>query len=374
MPAEHRGTRAGVTALWAACVALVAATPIAGGIGSLAQPPDDGGTPASLGDAWGDLMAAAPAPGPTPSPRPTGDGEDVVRPGDRVVEADLLSASVPSLCGHPEGTLEDGLLPGLEEGVVWIFTTEFGSIPGGRAAYGPLGDGPDAGAAVAVYCDRGGVAWPESVVVYGPGPEYLGHVVLSDLAPGRQRVEWISISGGAVTVRFTDTYAADESGSRGRLDGTVELTLEDGELAVGEPEFVDERPTAQEALRAAQAGDTDSLGAIATSDAAAELLRLVEEARAAVSSPAPGMETPPPSPTPSGEPTPSGAPTHVLPPGELGVGECTSPLAGAPDGARATCTLVDSGGVVAHLHLNRLRFATWQLIEVGQPPSDLLAS
>ena len=46
--------------------------------------------------------------------------------------------------------------------------------------------------------------------------------------------------------------------------------LEDGDLVVGEPEFVDERPTAQEALRAAQAGDTDSLGAIATSDAAAQ--------------------------------------------------------------------------------------------------------
>jgi hypothetical protein len=30
--------------------------------------------------------------------------------------------------------------------------------------------------------------------------------------------------------------------------------------------------------------------------------------------------------------------------------------------------------VVAHLHLNRLRFATWQLIEVVSPPSDLLAS
>lgn len=35
MPAEHCGTRAGVTALWAACVAIVAATPIAGALSVL---------------------------------------------------------------------------------------------------------------------------------------------------------------------------------------------------------------------------------------------------------------------------------------------------------------------------------------------------
>lgn len=325
----------GLTALWAVCVALVAAAPIAGGIGSLARGPDGLSDPSSLGDAWGDLMAASP-PEPEPTSAPT-DPEDGPQTGERVVQADLLAAPVPSLCGHPEGVLEDGLLPGLESGVVWIFTNPSGAIPAGRVAYGPLDDGPDTGAAVAVYCDQGGVSWPESVVLYGPGPEYLGHVVLSDLAPGRQKVEWISISRGVVTVRFTETYAADETGSRGRLDGTVTLRLRDGELIVSEPELVDERPTALEALRAAQMGDTESLRTVATSDAATELLRRIEESPDAT------------------------------------IGGCSSPLAGAPDGTRATCTLVDSGGVVANLHLSRLRFATWQLIEVATPPSEVVA-
>ncbi|MGM0385176.1 MAG: hypothetical protein ACQERF_04245 [Actinomycetota bacterium] len=346
------------------CVALVAAAPIVGGIGDLARGPDGSGDPASLGDAWGDLQAASP-PEPEPTAAPT-DPEDEPEPGERVVQADLLAAPVPSLCGHPEGELEDGLLPGLESGVVWIFANPSGRIPAGRVAYGPLEGGPDTGAAVAVYCDQGGVGWPESVVLYGPGPEYLGHLVLSDLAPGRQKVEWISISRGVVTVRFTETYAPDETGSRGRLDGTVTLRLRDGELVVSEPEFVDERPTAMEALRAASMGDTGSLRTLATSDAATELLRRVEEARAAAAA------TPSPSPAPA-QPTPSDPTMHVLPPGELGIGECTSPLAGAPDGTRATCTLVDADGVVANMHLSRVRFATWQLIEVVAPPSEVVA-
>lgn len=303
--------RAVAAAVGAASLALLAAAPIAGHVGDVARAPGDEASAHAMLDPWGALTGTA---------------------GARLTQADLLSAPVPSLCGHPAGRLVEGLLPGLAAGVVWVFTDSSGAIPPGRVAYGALGEDLSSGAAVAVYCDQGGVGWPEAVVLYRPGPTYLGHVVLSELAPGRQQVEEITLSRGVVTVRFTDTYAAGESGSRGRRDGIVELRVVNGEIVVAEPEFVDERATAEEAVRAAVAGDGAALAALATSDAATELLRLAGEARAA----------------------------NTLE--KLRVGACMAPLLGAPDGTRATC-LLDG----AHLHLSRVGFATWQLTAVTAP-------
>ena len=268
--------------------------------------------------------------------------EPTSAPVERVTQADLLAAAVPSLCGHPAGTLVDGMLPGIPEGdgVVWVFVDESGRIPAGRVAYGQIGQEPGVGAAVAVYCDKGGVGWPEAVVLYGPGPTYLGHVVLSDLAPGRQSVESLSISRGVVHVRFLDTYAPAEVGCCGRVDGTVELSLVDGELQVRNLELIAERPTAEQALGAAVAGDAAGLAEVATPDAATALLGLVQASSAAGGGP-------------------------------LAMGACTSPLAGAPEGTRATCTVTSADGatLVAHLHLSRTGFAAWQVIGAVAPPA-----
>jgi len=293
-------------------------------------PPRPAGAEHAFPDPWGDLLAETPTARPVASDR------------RRITEADLLAAPVPSLCGHPAGTLVDGRLPGIPpgEGVVWIFVDESGRIPAGRVAYGDLGPDVGNGAAVAVYCDRGGASWPEAVVLYGPGPTYLGHVVLSDLTPGRQSVVSLAVADGVVRVGFVNSWAADEVGRRGRVDGTVALTLVGGEVRAGDLRLVDERPTADQAVAAAVAGDTAELGEVALADAATALVDLVARLQA------------------------GGVPTA-----ELAVGPCTSPLAGAPEQAGATCVVeqrpaADPAAVrqLAHLHLSRTGFATWQVV------------
>ncbi len=163
---------------------------------------------------------------------------------------------------------------------MWIFVDESGRIPAGRVAYGDLGPDVGNGAAVAVYCDRGGASWPEAVVLYGPGPTYLGHVVLSDLTPGRQSVVSLAVADGVVRVGFVNSWAADEVGRRGRVDGTVALTLVGGEVRAGDLRLVDERPTADQAVAAAVAGDTAELGEVALADAATALVDLVARLQA----------------------------------------------------------------------------------------------
>jgi len=281
---------------------------------------DDDGAPAATSegafpDPWEAVLAGAPAPDPGPAAR--------------VEQADLLAAPVPSLCGHPAGELVDGMLPGIPpgEGVVWIYVDENGRIPAGRVAYGPLGRGSEVDAAVAVYCDRGGTAWPEAVVLYGPGPALLGHVVLSEIVPGRQTVESLRIADGVVTVRFVNSYAAD--GRPGRVDGTVELVLRGTRVVTRNLELVDERSTAAEALAAAVAGDAARLGDVAVAEAAQSLLDLA-----------------------------------AIP---LTLGTCSAALAGAPEGAGATCAVLADdalGGEVAQLHLARTGFAEWRVVGV----------
>ena len=88
------------------------------------------------------------------------------------VLADLLTAPVPSLCEHDEGTLEDGVLPGIDEvdGRVTLDPALVDELKDGaeesdKAIAAKDAAGDDYLAAV-MYCDQGGVAWPSRVVVW----------------------------------------------------------------------------------------------------------------------------------------------------------------------------------------------------------------
>lgn len=90
----------------------------------------------------------------------------------------LRSAPVPSLCEHPAGSLVDGSLPGIPEidGGVSIDLVERRPV---------LADFDDDGTSeiVAVAdCNRGGVGWPTSLLLYGPGPTYLDEFSLEKIA------------------------------------------------------------------------------------------------------------------------------------------------------------------------------------------------
>ncbi|MET9232670.1 hypothetical protein [Lentzea sp. NPDC003310] len=108
----------------------------------------------------------------------------------------LENAKVPSLCGHPEGTLQNGRLPGITEHDGFVTSTKL------VASADVTGDGKAETAAV-FQCSQGGVAWPDVVVVYDDQWAVLGKVELGELSDAYQAsVDQVEGSGGKLQVRW----------------------------------------------------------------------------------------------------------------------------------------------------------------------------
>lgn len=248
-----------------------------------------------------------------------------------VTAAALLNAPVPSLCEHPAGTLVDGVLPGIPErdGGVFLVLEEDGSFYPGQVDFGDLRGQGELDAAVAVFCYQGGVGWPEAVVLYGPGPTYLGHVWLADITAGRQTVESLSISDGVVHVRFVNSYAPGQDGCCGSIDGTLDLRVVDGSVQTENVRLFDEREPAESLIEAGIAGDRAALDSIANPEAATAMLDLVSY----------------------------GA--------DLELGECTGASAGWP--AEIECQIMNSDGyLVAEMGITKTGFGTWQVVTLSR--------
>lgn len=102
---------------------------------------------------------------------------------------ELLGAPVPSACGHPAGTLENGRLPGIpqQEGYVAISTDSSGVVT--PTLEDALPDGTPVTFAT-LTCSQGGVEWPEIIVAYAAGPTLVGYVDLAEVAfPGIEGAE-----------------------------------------------------------------------------------------------------------------------------------------------------------------------------------------
>jgi hypothetical protein len=134
-----------------------------------------------------------------------------------VRSADLLRAPVPALCDHPAGRVVNGSLPGLgpTDGYLTISadgTQEFGS-PVAPVFADLTRDGKQDAAAV-ISCSAGGVAWPDTVTLYSPGPKLLGHADFYDVhvaehatvqsmaaENGDVRVNWSTYEGAGSDIR-----------------------------------------------------------------------------------------------------------------------------------------------------------------------------
>lgn len=171
-------------------------------------------------------------------------------------EAALLRAPVPSLCGHPAGTLVDGSLPGIAErdGHVSISRPD-AEIPADRVVFGDVDGDGTVEAAVVVSCSRGGVPWPEIVVVYGPGPTYLGHVDLGDQGRDRPHVASLRMVDGRVEAQIVGFVGPGDGACCGRVDAVAQIVLTDGEAELASIRYFDERDTVAELIKALDAGD-----------------------------------------------------------------------------------------------------------------------
>lgn len=123
----------------------------------------------------------------------------------------LLDAPVPSLCEHSAGDLVNGRLPGLgeNEGQVFLRLDTLDAAKNGTASdVLAIGTDPSAAVAAVVSCDRGGVNWPDTVVIWNNVFDLVAWVDLRGTEGSRGYVHAIELSGTELRVKWT--YAGDD--------------------------------------------------------------------------------------------------------------------------------------------------------------------
>lgn len=194
-----------------------------------------------------------------------------------VTAASLLSAPVPAACRHKAGRLSGGRLPGIPEirGVMGLGWVETGGPRADLLALGDL-DGDGTGdAAATLFCNAGGVSWPEIIAFYTHGPTLLGSLSLSDInLPGHQPGENASVhrlryADGGVVAQWS-TQQDGDPGASATLDYTATLRWNGHAVVASGLSAVTERPTVDAFLAALRKHDTAAASALADSGVAAE--------------------------------------------------------------------------------------------------------
>ena len=190
-----------------------------------------------------------------------------------VTAADLLVAPVPANCRHPAGKLSDGILPGIpkNEGRMRLAWIGDETRKPDLLALGDLtGDGVGDAAAV-LYCDAGGVSWPEMIGFYAPGPRLLGTVFLDRVnLPGHEpgenaTVNKITYKRGVVHAGWT-TQQKGDAGCCPTLDYTADLTWNGSTITTSNLSTVSESDTAARFLSEVRQGRSSQAAALAGAD------------------------------------------------------------------------------------------------------------
>ena len=124
---------------------------------------------------------------------------------------DLLNAEVPALCDHPSGKLSNGVLvePSSNTGKVQLRKDVIDAINANKTAPG-LDVGTDENVAVAavISCDKGGVDWPNVVVIWDKSMSLVSWIDLRNTDGHRGKVFSVSLEGNEVDVKWT--FAGDQ--------------------------------------------------------------------------------------------------------------------------------------------------------------------
>jgi lipoprotein len=124
----------------------------------------------------------------------------------------LLGAPVPSLCEHPAGNLVDGSLPGLgeNEGQVFLRLDALATARNGTPSDAlAIGTDPSAAVAAVVSCDRGGVNWPDAVVIWNDALDLMAWVDLRRTEGSRGYIHAVELSGTELRIKWTYAGAED---------------------------------------------------------------------------------------------------------------------------------------------------------------------
>ena len=151
---------------------------------------------------------------------------------ERHIVISCVNATALLTCAMDHATLTP-MLPGIAPGDGEAGLTDL-------AAFGDITGDDVPEAAVVAYCNAGGVAWPEYVLVYSSGPTLLGSVNLADLTtfPERATVSTISYAGGCFDIAGSSTRRGDP-GCCGTLDVTASVVF-DGQVEATDVQLHDE--------------------------------------------------------------------------------------------------------------------------------------
>jgi hypothetical protein len=174
----------------------------------------------------------------------------------------LDDAPVPSLCGHPAGTLVGGELPGIPENeghVTLAAPYQAGMIQTGTIR-------ADGDYVAVLSCSRGGVAWPQNLVFYDAAKQIIGAFDLYDITKGgRESVGKLAISGRTVVVDVVGIERDGDlaSGGTGSARLKIRWDAEQGRLRVVAKRMFTERPLVRKFLRAVNRGRRQAAGKLA---------------------------------------------------------------------------------------------------------------
>ncbi|MDG5808734.1 alpha/beta hydrolase [Streptomyces ossamyceticus] len=187
-----------------------------------------------------------------------------------VTARSLLSAPVPAACGHRAGKLVDGKLPGIPEihGVMGLSWVETDRPRSDLVAFGDLNRDGASDAAATLYCNAGGVSWPEIIAFYERGPTLLGSVSLSTInlpehEPGQNaHVHRLRYADGGVVTQWSTQQDGDPAASA-TLDYTATLRWDGNAVAASGVSATTERATVGRFLSALRRNDTSAASAMA---------------------------------------------------------------------------------------------------------------
>lgn len=204
-----------------------------------------------------------------------------------VTAQELLSAPVPASCRHPAGRLVNGVLPGIpaNHGLMQLgWLNNSGLTQSAGTAFGNLNGSETSDAAAVLYCNAGGVSWPDIIAFYAQGQgglKLLAWAYITDFnLPGIQTQEngvirRIRYQDGAVYAEWSTQDNGDPAAAS-TLDYSATLRLSGGKIIATNLVGVTERQTVLAFAGDLRAGNTaaaDALAAPGVGKQAASLFR-----------------------------------------------------------------------------------------------------
>lgn len=211
-------------------------------------------------------------------------GETAIAMDPLIDPLDLLTATLPSVCVHPAGTMVDGSLPDIPEGHggagLHITPDDLAELkPENTGTELAFGDRAELAVVAVVGCNAGGVPWPNYIVAWDESLEVVGSVDLGSIGvAGRAVAQQVRVDGDTVLVRWITTGPGD-GGCCATVSAEAEFTVDEGE-ELRMNHLVEKRGEAQTQafLDAAWHGRTIDADE-ADEDVAIQLTRLIELGR-----------------------------------------------------------------------------------------------